>query len=92
MDDRKIARINELYHKSKGVGLTEAEKAEQQALRKEYIAAIRGSIRSTLDNASIENPDGTITPLKMVRRQKMQAKRTVIQEETIIRIEEDEEI
>ena len=31
--DEKIARINELYHKSKAEGLTEAEKAEQKALR-----------------------------------------------------------
>ncbi len=89
MDEKKIARINELFHKSKEAGLTPAEKEEQAALRREYIAAIRGSIRSTLDNASIENADGTITPLKMVRQQRMQAKETVIQEETIIRIEED---
>lgn len=67
MDQRKIARINELYHKSKGEGLTEEEKAEQQALRQEYLAAIRNNMRATLDNVSIENPDGTITPLKMVR-------------------------
>lgn len=67
MDERKIARINELYHKSKGDGLTEEEKAEQQALRQEYLAAIRNNMRATLDNVSIENPDGTITPLKMVR-------------------------
>ena len=37
MTKEKIARINELAHKSKTTGLTEAEKAEQQALRKEYI-------------------------------------------------------
>ena len=37
MTKEKIARINELAHKSKTVGLTEAEKTEQQALRKEYI-------------------------------------------------------
>ncbi len=67
MNEEKIARINELYHKSKAEGLTEEEKAEQQALRKEYVQAIRGNIRSTLDNASIQNPDGTVTPLKMVR-------------------------
>ena len=29
MNDTKIARINELYHKSKAEGLTEAEKKEQ---------------------------------------------------------------
>lgn len=67
MDDFKIARINELYHKSKAEGLTQEEKQEQQQLRQEYIAAIRNNMRATLDNVSIQNPDGTITPLKMVR-------------------------
>ena len=35
MTNEKIARINELARKSKAEGLTEAEKAEQQALRRE---------------------------------------------------------
>lgn len=38
MDQKKIDRINALYHKSKAEGLTEAEKKEQALLRKEYIA------------------------------------------------------
>ena len=33
MTNEKIARINELAKKSKTTGLTDAEKAEQQALR-----------------------------------------------------------
>ena len=32
MDKKSIARINELYHKSKEEGLTEAELKEQQAV------------------------------------------------------------
>ena len=32
MTKEKIARINELAHKSKTTGLTEAEKAEQQEI------------------------------------------------------------
>jgi len=67
MTEQKIARINELYHKSKAEGLSNEEKAEQQALRQEYLEAIRNNMRATLDNVSIKNPDGTITPLKMVR-------------------------
>lgn len=74
MDENKIARINELYHKSKAEGLTEQEKEEQQALRKEYIEAIRGNMRATLDNVSIKNPDGTITPLKIVRQRNTNTK------------------
>lgn len=63
MDELKIARINELYHKSKAEGLTEEEKAEQQKLRQEYIAAIRQNMRGTLCNISILNPDGSVTDL-----------------------------
>lgn len=57
MNDEKIARINELYHKSKAEGLTDEEKAEQQALRQEYIAAVRANLRGTLDNTVVVNPD-----------------------------------
>lgn len=63
MDQSKIDRINELYHKSQSVGLTDEEKAEQTALRKEYIEAIRGSMRANLNNISIKEKDGSITDL-----------------------------
>ncbi|MDO4332064.1 MAG: DUF896 domain-containing protein [Eubacteriales bacterium] len=62
MED-KIRRINELYHKSKSVGLTEAEKAEQQSLRKEFIASVRANVKSQLNNISIEQEDGTVENL-----------------------------
>lgn len=70
MDQKKIDRINELYHKSKGEGLTPAEKEEQARLRKEYIMAIRKNMRGTLNNISIQNPDGTITDLSTLDRTK----------------------
>lgn len=73
MDDLKIARINELYHKSKSEGLTDEEKVEQQELRKEYLEAVRKNMRNTLDNVSIQNPDGTITELKVVRKKNSKA-------------------
>ena len=63
MDEKKISRINELYHKSKGEGLTEEEKKEQHALRQEYVQAIRASLRGSLDNISIKEADGSITDL-----------------------------
>lgn len=63
MDTQKIDRINELYHKSKSVGLTEEEKKEQAALRQEYLAAIRGSLRNNLNNISIVEKDGSIIDL-----------------------------
>ena len=61
--DEKIARINELYHKAKGEGLTEEEKVEQQTLRREYIEAFRRNMRGTLDTISIKEADGSITNL-----------------------------
>lgn len=67
MNQEKINRINELYHKSKSAGLTPEEKEEQTALRKEYIAAIRGDLRNSLEHISIQNPDGSITDLKKKR-------------------------
>ena len=63
MDQNKIDRINVLYHKSKAVGLTEEEKMEQAALRKEYIETIRKNMRAHLNNISIQEKDGTITDL-----------------------------
>jgi uncharacterized protein YnzC (UPF0291/DUF896 family) len=63
MNQEKIDRINTLYHKSQAVGLTEEEKEEQAALRKEYIEAIRRNMRGTLNNISIKEADGTITDL-----------------------------
>lgn len=63
MDQNKIDRINALYHKSKAVGLTEEEKMEQAALRKEYIETIRKNMRAHLNNISIQEKDGTITVL-----------------------------
>jgi 5-formyltetrahydrofolate cyclo-ligase len=63
MDNTKIDRINELAHKQKSVGLTEEEKIEQAALRKEYIESIRESLRANLNNISIKEADGSITDL-----------------------------
>ncbi|MCI9612163.1 MAG: DUF896 domain-containing protein [Eubacterium sp.] len=63
MPELNISRINELYHKSKAEGLTEEEKKEQQLLRQQYVASIRGSIRSQLNNIDMEMEDGTIVNL-----------------------------
>lgn len=45
MTKEQIDRINELGRKAKAEGLTEKEKAEQQALRAAYVAWFRASIR-----------------------------------------------
>ncbi len=61
--DQKIARINELYHKSKAQGLTEEEKVEQKKLREDYIASVRGNLKAQLNQINIQNEDGSITNL-----------------------------
>ena len=63
MDGAKIQRINELYHKKKAGTITDEEREEQAALRAEYIAAIRGNLRQTLEHVSIQEADGTIHKL-----------------------------
>lgn len=55
MDELNIKRINELAKKQREEGLTEEEKAEQHKLRQNYLAAIRGNFKKTLD--SIEYTD-----------------------------------
>lgn len=59
----KIARINELYHKSKAEGLTEEEKKEQALLRAEYVANVRANLKGQLNNIDMVEPDGSVTNL-----------------------------
>lgn len=63
MKKERIQRINELYHKSKTEGLTEAEKKEQKILRQEYIDALRENLRGQLNQISIQEKDGSVTNL-----------------------------
>lgn len=64
MNEKKIQRINELYHLDKSIGLTPEQKKEQKKLRAEYIQSVRANLRGQLNNISIQNEDGTVTPLK----------------------------
>ena len=63
MTPEKISRITALAHKSKAEGLTEAEKAEQQALRQEYLADVKANFRSQLNHIEIKELDGTVHKL-----------------------------
>lgn len=59
MTEERIARINELARKSRTAeGLTEAEKAEQAVLRREYVEAFKQSLRAQLDNTYIVDEQG----------------------------------
>ena len=64
MTKEKIARLNALAQKSRSQGLTEQEKAEQAALRREYIDAMKRSLKAQLDSTVLVEPDGTRRPLK----------------------------
>ena len=59
MDHKKIERINELARKQKADGLTEDEKAEQAALRREYIEAYKQNLVAQLENIYMVEPDGS---------------------------------
>ncbi|MBQ9210372.1 MAG: DUF896 domain-containing protein [Clostridia bacterium] len=59
MEKEKIERINQLARKRKVEGLTPVEEAEQDALRKEYIAGFRNNLQELLDSVVVQNPDGT---------------------------------
>ena len=63
MDPQKIARINELYRRSRAEGLTDAEKKEQKRLRLEYIEAVRMNLRGQLNNIDIKEQDGSVVNL-----------------------------
>ena len=69
MVKERIDRINALARKSRSPeGLTEAEKAEQAALRAEYIAEFRASFATQLDHTVIQRPDGSKEKLKKSKK------------------------
>lgn len=64
MIDETIRRINELAKKAKAEGLTPEELAERDALRKEYIAAVRRNLTAQLDNTYLVDENGNKRKLK----------------------------
>lgn len=64
MNESRINRINELYHKAQKEGLTKEELEEQQKLRKEYVAAVRANLRGQLEQVSFVEADGSITKVQ----------------------------
>ncbi len=54
-----IARINKLAKKAKTEGLTEAELAERDKLRRIYIDSVKANLVGQLDNTYLLRPDGT---------------------------------
>ncbi len=89
MNEDKLKRINELARKSKAEGLTEAERAEQADLRREYIEAVRMNLRGQLNNIDIRENDGSITNLgenmekKAIREQIFAARKKMSESERL---------
>jgi len=48
-----IERINELSRKQRTIGLEDWERAEQEAMRQEYLSFIRGQVKETLNKVQI---------------------------------------
>lgn len=65
--EERIARINELAHKAKAEGLTDAELAERDMLRREYIDSVKGNLAAQLSSMKIQQPDGTLTEVKKIK-------------------------
>ena len=69
----KLNRLNELAKKKKLGTITDEELKEQQALREEYLVTFRESMKNTIENVRVIDPNGEdVTPEKL---KQMQAKR-----------------
>ena len=65
MTQEKIDKINKYARRVKaGETLTPEELAERDALRREYIESYVGDLRATLNNTTVQYPDGTKKKLK----------------------------
>lgn len=74
--DERVKRINELAQKSRTVGLTEEEKAEQQRLRQEYVKAFRAGLDGMLDGVFVAGQNGEAIPIKTYMKDKYGSKET----------------
>ena len=62
MERAKIARINELAHKAKTSGQTQAELAERDALGTEQLPEVKATASDLIDqmeHTTVVEPDGT---------------------------------
>ncbi|MBU3829584.1 MAG: DUF896 domain-containing protein [Candidatus Limosilactobacillus merdavium] len=69
--EKLLKRINELAHKNKNEGLTEAETKERAKLRKEYLKNFREAMRSNIEMMRIFDDNGKeVTPEKVREAQR----------------------
>lgn len=70
LEENKIKRINELAKKAKTSGLSIEEAKEQSQLRSEYLKTFRSTMRDTIENVKVVDPDGNdVTPDKVKEAQ-----------------------
>ncbi|WP_088007893.1 DUF896 domain-containing protein [Indiicoccus explosivorum] len=66
LSKEKLDRISELSRKSKSAGLTQEEAKEQSSLRAEYLNVFRSTMRNTIENVKVIDPNGNdVTPDKV---------------------------
>ncbi len=73
MENKYLARINELARLQKTVGLTADQKKEQAKLRQKYLDEFKKGFRSQIESLKVVDNEGhDITPEKLreVQRQK----------------------
>lgn len=71
LSKEKLARISELSRKSKTTGLSMEEAKEQSSLRKEYLETFRSTMRDTIENVKVIDPEGNdVTPAKVQEARK----------------------
>lgn len=59
MEREKLDKIKYYAYEQKVRELTEEERAEQHALRMEYVAEIRASFGAQLESTVVQYPDGS---------------------------------
>lgn len=71
----KLNRLNELAKKKKLGTLTDDELKEQQVLREEYLVTFRESMKKTIENVRVIDPNGDdVTPEKLKKIQEERQK------------------
>ena len=58
LEKSKLDRIGVLAKKKKAGTLTQEEAKEQSKLRQEYLQAFRGTMRRTIENVRVMDPEG----------------------------------
>ncbi|WP_335871776.1 DUF896 domain-containing protein [Bacillus sp. 2205SS5-2] len=65
----KLARLNQLSKIAKAGTLSVEETIERQDLRQEYLSNFRNSMKSTIENTRVIDPNGNdVTPQKVKDR------------------------